>query len=422
MRQPSAAERDNEGKSESKNSVVENAGKPAAKRRVAGAGGIFEKQGSRFLHIRYLDENGKPRQESTKSASRTVAENLLRDRLGKVQRGLAVGEMTKLTYEDIRRLLIVDYRIRRVKMLEQDEDGGPYVWGFEHLDPFFKNRLVTTITTDLLYKFIEKREKEGAADATINRNLSLLRKMMNLARGGAKLTQVPHFPMLKEDNVRTGFVTVEQFVSIRDAMPEHLHPLITFLYFTGCRIGAALTISWPQLEFEKGRAQLWLEGNQTKNENPILLPLPLEVSEILKKLPREGKVFNARNLRKAFQAACVKVGLGVKTGPKVWQYKGLILHDFRRSGVRNLIRSGVPRRIAMRISGHLTESTFERYNIVDSTDLHEAMAKVEHHFGGRVSEISGSLLGTKVAIGEKPTENTSGSLVAVRPNRSKAEN
>ena len=34
----------------------------------------------------------------------------------------------------------------------------------------------------------------------------------------------------------------------------------------------------------------------------------------------------------------------------------------------------------MKISGHLTESTFERYNIVDSTDLHEAMAKVEKHF------------------------------------------
>jgi len=36
----------------------------------------------------------------------------------------------------------------------------------------------------------------------------------------------------------------------------------------------------------------------------------------------------------------------------------------------------------MRISGHLTESTFERYNIVDSTDLHEAMAKVEKHLDG----------------------------------------
>ena len=94
-----------------------------------------------------------------------------------------------------------------------------------------------------------------------------------------------------------------------------------------------------------------------------------------------------RNLRKSFQAACVKVGLGVETGPKIWQCKGLLLHDFRRSGVRNLIRSGVPRRIAMKISGRLTESTFERYNIVDSTDLHEAMAKVEKYFDGNLMAV-----------------------------------
>lgn len=69
---------------------------------------------------------------------------------------------------------------------------------------------------------------------------------------------------------------------------------------------------------------------------------------------------NARNLRKSFQAACLKVGLGVETGPKVWQYKGLLLHDFRRRGVRNLIRSGVPRRIAMKISGHRGLDGFAR--------------------------------------------------------------
>jgi len=214
--------------------------------------------------------------------------------------------------------------------------------------------------------------------------------MMSLARREGKLASVPFFPMLKEDNVRTGFVSIEQFVKLREVMPEHLRPLITFLYFTGCRIGAALAIMWSQVEFENGRFQLRIEGSQTKNEEPILLPLPLELNEILENGPREGKVFDATNLRKSFQAACVKVGLGVKTGPKVWQYKGLLIHDLRRSGVWNLIRSGVPRRIAMKISGHLTESTFERYNIVDSTDLHEAMAKVEKHFDGSLMEVTSS--------------------------------
>jgi len=116
-----------------------------------------------------------------------VAESLLRDRPGKVEQGLPVAEMKKLKYEDIRKPLIMDYRARCVKMLEEEDKGGnPYVWDFEHLDPFFKNRLVRTITTDLLYQFVEKRQKEGAKNATINRNLSLLRRMMNLARREGK--------------------------------------------------------------------------------------------------------------------------------------------------------------------------------------------------------------------------------------------
>jgi integrase len=204
-------------------------------------------------------------------------------------------------------------------------------------------RPIRTITTKLLYEFIEKRQNEGAKNATINRNLSLLRRMMNLAWREGKLAQTPYFPMLKEDNVRKGFLTPTQFTKLRNTMPEHPRPLVTFLYFTACRVGAALAITWSEIEFEKGRFQLRIEGNQTKNEEPILLPLPLELNEVLNKLPRTGKVFDARNLRKSFQAARVKVGLGVQTGPKVWQYKGLLLHDSRRSGVRNRVRSGVLR-------------------------------------------------------------------------------
>src|SRR6266576_934085 len=273
MRQAYAKARTSTLDSESEDSTfIEKAGRQGSKPRVRGTGGIFKKKDSRFLYISYYDVNGELQQESTKSESRTVAENLLRDRLSTVEQGLPVSEMKKLRYEDIRKTLILDYRTRGVKMLEEDEQDNPYVWGFEHLDPFFKNRLVRTVTTDLLYKFIERRQAEGAKNATINRNLSLLRKMMNLGRREGKLAQVPYFPMLREDNIRKGFVTPPQFAKLRDAMPQHLHPLMTFLYFTGCRIGAALAITWPQMEFEKGRFLLRIEGASPLAKNgPALL-------------------------------------------------------------------------------------------------------------------------------------------------------
>jgi integrase len=205
--------------------------------------------------------------------------------------------------------------------------------------------------------------------------------MMNWARKENKLrlADIPNFDMPEDSKPRKGFVDPDVFAKLRAALPDNLHPLITFLYFTGCRTGAAKKITWEMVS--KDCKEIELPGEITKNGEPLTLPLVgaglQEISAMLKKMFRtEGPVFDSTNLRKEWASACDKLGLGVKKG---WTYHGLTLHDFRRSAARNLRRAGVTEDVAMAITGHKSRSVFSRYNITDTTDIREALVKVGHY-------------------------------------------
>jgi integrase len=225
---------------------------------------------------------------------------------------------------------------------------------------------------------VEYRKREGANVATINRNLGLLLRMFPLAAPDNPLLKIPNFAAVhfKEEHVRQGFLDAANFDKLLAALPERLRPFVLLLYTTGVRTREARKIQWSQVDFDEGVIRL--SKTQTKNANARVLPLDDELAKMLKAERKiSGPVFSFTSFRKAWCNACVKAGLGTldrtgvnkKLNGDYGKYEGLIPHDLRRSAVRDKIRAGVPQTVAMRISGHRTDSVFRRYDITEDRDL-----------------------------------------------------
>jgi integrase len=120
----------------------------------------------------------------------------------------------------------------------------------------------------------------------------------------------------------------------------------------------------------------------TKNNRPRLLALTGELGRIIERRwagrvvgdriarwvfhHRRGRPVAPTSLRNWWRAAAAGAG-----------HPGLLFHDLRRSGVRNMIRAGVTEPVAMSISGHQSASVFRRYNITSVDDQRRALAATQ---------------------------------------------
>lgn len=75
-----------------------------------------------------------------------------------------------------------------------------------------------------------------------------------------------------------------------------------------------------------------------------------------------------------------------RTASKAAGVPGKLLHDFRRTAARNLIRAGVTEPVAMRITGHKTASVFRRYNITTDDDVREGLGSLAGKEKGKIRD------------------------------------
>jgi len=314
--------------------------------------------------------NGHEIRQSSGSKNETKARKFLNKRLRETASGDHIPGQEKIKFDDLVDGIKEDYRVNAKKSLRTVLDC------VKHLRQYFGFDKAMDIGPAKVEKYKVSRLNEGAARATINREIAYLRRMLSIQVQLEKFPPRPSFRKLDGENVRQGFLEHADFQSILQRLPEDVNDIIEFLYLSGWRSMEAKKLEWTELSSDLSVVKLKIEDS--KNKRPRTLVLTGRLLEIVQK--RKGKqvlgckyVFHRngnpiKSFRKAWMTATKNAG-----------FAGKVPHDLRRCAVRNLKRSGVDDIVAMSITGHVTRSVFDRYNIVSEDDLRVAMERQQAH-------------------------------------------
>jgi integrase len=289
--------------------------------------------------------------------------------------GIEAPGAHRIRVRDLEKLLEVHYARKK--------GGERALSGFRlHILPALGSQRVQSVQYDTLLAYAEKRRNTGAADSTIRNEFAPLRVGLRMLVRSGKLTRLPEFPTLGPENARSGFFERKEFEAVRDELPEELRGLMTAYYWMGWRKRELLSREWRHVDSEHGIIRL--EPGETKNGKPRTFhygPIP-ELKAVL-----ESQLAYTKTWEKVLGAKIPYVfhrqGHPIKSYDAAWRsactragYPGRIVHDFRRTAVRNLTRAGVPQKTAMEMTGHLTTAIFHRYGIVTETDKEHAAVQL----------------------------------------------
>src|SRR5438552_18203566 len=154
-------------------------------------------------------------------------------RVKRLDRVVTRRPLPRLTFSIAARGVLDDYRMNRKRSLVDVQRHVRL-----HLAPFFGRRRMAAITTADVRRYVARRQGEGAKNATINRELAVLKRAFTLAIAEDILPSRPRIPLLREDNVRRGFFEAETFEAVRNRLPSDLADFVSF----SLRHGVAMAI------------------------------------------------------------------------------------------------------------------------------------------------------------------------------------
>jgi integrase len=327
-------------------------------------------------HVRTGDKLGLTEKD------RHEAERFLKRRLGEIAaeqhggRAFVGPQQERVTVNELLDGLERDYKLR-------DKWNVKTASVLKPLRNRFGTWRAVDLTSEVVGKYIEELREEQYSNASVNRRTQLLGQAFKTAIRNKQLSQQPFIPRLSEvGNERQGFFETADFEAVVAHLPEYLSDFCRFGFATGWRRGSIASLRWSDV----GEDVIYLRAENSKTRKPETMPLEGELREIIDrrrvdavirekdKEPRFAEYVFHRDgepvgdFRKAWATACKLAEVGHR-----------LFHDFRRTASRNMIAAGVPQAVAMKITGHRTDSMFRRYAIVNEDQKREALAKTQQY-------------------------------------------
>lgn len=230
------------------------------------------------------------------------------------------------------------------------------------IDEIFLNQRFSTFSQETLDDLIGTLRERGNSNATINRKMAALSKLLRKACKMGDIYSLPEFRRQKERSGRIRFLEIDEeerlFAEIR-LRSEHYWQLAVFLVDTGARLGEATGLHWNDIH--DGTATFWL----TKSGRSRTVPLTLRVRQILSSMEREKSGPFGKIKQYQFRAVWheAKGAIGLATDSE------LVPHCLRHTCASRLVRGGVDIRRVQMWLGHQTLQMTMRYSHLATHDL-----------------------------------------------------
>ena len=273
-----------------------------------------------------------------------------------------------VTFDDMAADYLADYELQRYRTLNSAKGR------VANLKAVFGGREALSIKPAEIRQYQVTRRQQGISAATVNRETSGLSRMYRLAIELGKLETMPRFPQRLEENPpRQGFFEHDEYLKVRKHLPPSFQDILDFAYYSGWRRREVTELTWDEVDIPGGVVRLSPVRSKTRVGRLLPISAPLKVvldRRLARRVKGDALVFKrdgvtVRQWKTAWQRACRKA-----------RVPGRLFHDCRRTAARNLIRAGVPERVAMLLTGHKTRCVFDRYNIVNERELATASERL----------------------------------------------